>query len=100
MARGAATSASFAKAQNEHNPDTTRALRSDREAEAATMRAWARPNGEGLTDQHQDEIEDGFGSRRNGEDRFDAVVGLLAMSPCLKADERQSSPHVRPLLRR
>ena len=53
--------------------------RSDRAAEASTMRAWAHTNGVRLTQQLQDEIKDGFGPRGSGEDPFDAVVGLFGM---------------------
>ena len=52
---------------------------SDRADDAATMQAWARTNGVRLTKPLQDEVEDGFGPRKDGEDPFDAVVGLLGM---------------------
>ena len=52
---------------------------SDRAADASTVRDWAGTNGVRLTKELQDEIEDGFGPRKDGEDPFDAVVGLLGM---------------------
>ena len=51
----------------------------DRAADASTMRAWAHTNGVRLTSQLKREIDDGFGPHSNGEDRFDAVVGLFGM---------------------
>ena len=53
--------------------------RSDRADDAPTMRAWAKDRGVRLDSQLEDELVDGFGSDRNGDDRFDAVVGLFGM---------------------
>jgi len=53
--------------------------RPDRAADASRMRAWAHTNGVRLTGQLKDEIDDGFGPGSDGEDRFDAVVGLFGM---------------------
>ena len=52
---------------------------SDRAADASTIQAWARTSGVRLTKPLQDEIEDGFGPHKDGEDPFDAVVGVLGM---------------------
>ena len=52
---------------------------SDRAADSSTMRDWAQTNGVHLTKRLKHEIEDGFGTNRNGDDRFDAVVGLFGM---------------------
>jgi hypothetical protein len=52
---------------------------SDRADDAAIIQAWARTNGVRLTKQLRGEVEDGFGPREDGEDPFDAVVGLLGM---------------------
>ena len=60
-------------------PQRSKRSQPDRAAEASTMRAWAHATGVRLTRQLQDEIEVGFGSTRDGEDRFDAVVGLFSM---------------------
>jgi hypothetical protein len=46
---------------------------------AARLMAWAEDAGVDLEPALALEIEDGFGSDRAGEDRFDAVVGLLGM---------------------
>lgn len=50
----------------------------DRRANAAGLLAWAESAGVTLTPGLAAEIGDGFGSGRDGEDRFDAVVGLFA----------------------
>lgn len=51
----------------------------DRAYDAPTMRAWAKDRGVRLEPQLEDELADGFGSDRSGDDRFDAVVGLFGM---------------------
>ena len=53
--------------------------KSDRTNDAPTMRAWARDRGVRLDSQLEDDLADGFGSDRSGDDRFDAVVGLFGM---------------------
>lgn len=53
--------------------------KSDRINDAPTMRAWARDRGVRLNSQLEDNLADGFGSDRSGDDRFDAVVGLFGM---------------------
>ncbi len=40
----------------------------------------------------QAEIEDGFGAGADGEDRFDAVVGLLGMLLVLRGERRSGEP--------
>ena len=59
--------------------EQSKGCQSDRAAEASTMQAWARTNGVRLARGLQDQIEHGFGQSRDGEDRFDAVVGLFGM---------------------
>ena len=51
----------------------------DRAADSRTVQAWACTNRVRLTSRLQGEIADGFGADNDGEDRFDAVVGLLGM---------------------
>lgn len=51
----------------------------DRAANRALLAGWARSAGIDLAPELEAEIEDGFGSGADGEDRFDAVVGLLGM---------------------
>ena len=50
-----------------------------RRTNAARLIAWAKNANVGLTHELVGAIQDGFGSDRTGEDRFDAVVGLLGM---------------------
>ena len=52
---------------------------SDRAADAKVMHAWVRASRACLMRRLQVEIADGFGVGKDGEDRFDAVVGLLGM---------------------
>lgn len=51
----------------------------DRRADAAGLKAWARSRGVGLSRPLAQQIADGFGAARDGEDRFDATVALLGM---------------------
>lgn len=51
----------------------------DRQHHADTLRVWARRHDVELSDALDEEIGDGFGSKADGEDRFDAVVGLFGM---------------------
>ena len=52
---------------------------SHRAADASALRAWARANRVRLTRRLWAAIRDGFGASKDGEDRFDAVVGLFGM---------------------
>ena len=65
---------------------------SDRAADASRMRAWAHINGVRLTSQLQREIDDGFGPHGNGEDRFDAVVGLFGMLDVVLGNRASGEP--------
>jgi hypothetical protein len=51
----------------------------DRAANATSLLGWAATTGVEVNTALRSEIEDGFGKRANGEDRFDAVVGLFGM---------------------
>ncbi len=53
--------------------------RTDRAAQADDLHRWARRSRVGLSAALAQEIDEGFGDRPDGEDRFDAVVGLLGM---------------------
>ena len=74
-------------------PRRSKRSQSDRAAEASTMRAWAHATGVRLTRKVQDEIEVGFGSSRDGEDRFDAVVGLFGMLDVVLGNLPSGEPH-------
>lgn len=52
---------------------------SDRQSHAAVIRAWVASRDIHLGADAVDEIDNGFGADPNGEDRFDAMVGLLGM---------------------
>lgn len=51
----------------------------DRAANARALLAWARDAGVRLGPTLRAEIRDGFGASGDGEDRFDAAVGLMGM---------------------
>lgn len=54
-------------------------VQEDRSANATTLFNWAMQNFVVLSPQLSVEIRKGFGPSRYGEDRFDAVIGLLGM---------------------
>ena len=51
----------------------------DRAQDAAAMHGWARTNHVRLTSELHAEISDGFRAGKDGDDRFDAIVGLFGM---------------------
>jgi hypothetical protein len=51
----------------------------DRVECSSVITAWAAAHGVALSDEMQAIVEDGFGSRPNGEDMFDAAIGLCGM---------------------
>ena len=67
-------------------------VRSDRAANAAALLGWARDNQVVLTDALSAEIQDGFGYGADGEDRFDAVVGLFGMLNVLLGQRPEGAP--------
>ena len=54
-------------------------VRPDRAANAPVLSAWARTAHVRLAPALRAELQDGFGTSADGEDRFDATVGLLGM---------------------
>lgn len=62
-------------------PGRSKRRQMDRAAGASTMTAWARTNGVRFTESLHNKLENGFRSRGDGDgdDPFDAVVGLLGM---------------------
>lgn len=60
-------------------PECSKRRRGDRAAEASRMLRWTHHNGVRISPLLHDAINDGFGERQSGEDRFDAVVGLFGM---------------------
>jgi hypothetical protein len=51
----------------------------DRAANAPMLLAWARTAHARLASALRAELQDGFGTSADGEDRFDATIGLLGM---------------------
>ena len=64
----------------------------DRAADAAAMHAWARTNRVRLTSRLHGVIEDGFGVGNDGDDRFDAVVGLFGMLDVVLGNRPSGEP--------
>ncbi|HUO73567.1 MAG TPA: hypothetical protein VMU39_22550 [Solirubrobacteraceae bacterium] len=60
-------------------PGTAKTAQRDRRADAARLHRWCKDNGVVLDEALVRQVNDGFGPSRDGEDRFDAVVGLLGM---------------------
>lgn len=54
-------------------------VQADRQANAPTFLRWADENSIALSREMHSTIEDGFGSLSDGDDRFDAAVGLFGM---------------------
>ena len=52
---------------------------SARRRNAAAITSWAKPHRVRLSPALTAELQDGFGADRSGEDRFDAVIGLLGL---------------------
>ena len=52
---------------------------SDRAEDTTTLHAWARENDVRLAPRLHAQIADGFGATEDGDDRFDAIVGLFGM---------------------
>lgn len=60
-------------------PNKSKRNQSDRRDDAAPLLAWAAENAVELSAALAADIRDGFGSGADGEDRFDATVGLFGM---------------------
>ncbi len=61
------------------SPGESKTSRESRKRKAGALIAWAEAASVELRPDLRAEIDDGFGSAKDGEDRFDAVVGLLGM---------------------
>ena len=71
----------------------------DRARQAAPILEWAAKNGVEFTSACRDQIEDGFGSDRAGEDRFDALLGLLGMIEVADQRRQEGCPDDEDILR-
>jgi hypothetical protein len=60
-------------------PGTAKTNQQQRRADARPLLAWCDTSGVVADDALARQIKDGFGSSAQGEDAFDAVVGLFAM---------------------
>ncbi len=78
---------------------TGKRVQEDRRANAPAFARWAERVGVELSAELQDEIEDGFGARADGEDRFDAVVGLIGMLDTLLDPADLPEPRAESLVR-
>lgn len=67
----------------------------DRLSHAKTILDWAKSRSVSMTGKAADEIGDGFGAAATGEDRFDAMVGLLGMIEVV-AGSRADAPAATP----
>jgi len=64
---------------NRRGEKSGKRVQPDRAANAPVLLAWARTAHVRLAPALQAELQDGFGTSADGEDRFDATVGLLGM---------------------
>lgn len=67
-------------------------VQSDRSANADALIQWATTAGVTLSDPLLAEIRDGFGNSADGEDRFDAVIGLFGMLNVLLGHRAAGEP--------
>ena len=77
---------------------TGKRVRSARASCAQDMATWAEKAGVELAPALRAEIDDGFGERPDGEDRFDAVVGLFGMLDIV-LERRESGECADPTIR-
>jgi hypothetical protein len=78
---------------------TGKRVREDRQANAPAFARWADRRGVILSDGLRRQIEEGFGPRADGEDRFDAVVGLIGMLDTLLEAAPLPEPQAEALVR-
>ena len=66
--------------------------RDDRQRHAHALEAWARSRGVTLTPELVGLIRAGFGDHPDGEDRFDAIVGLMSMIDVVQGHRAEGVP--------
>ena len=64
----------------------------DRRTNAPVLLRWAEDNAVNLTDQMRSTIQDGFGDAPDGEDPFDATIGLFGMLNVLLGNRPPGEP--------
>ena len=72
--------------------DRSKRCQQDRAADAPALHAWARTNHVRVTEQLHAAINRGFGADNDGEDRFDAVVGLFGMLDVVLGNRSSGEP--------
>jgi hypothetical protein len=73
-------------------PPRSKRRQADRRGLAKSIRRWMEANGVTAAPALARQIADGFGDDANGEDRFDAVVGLLGMIGTVGDPSAASAP--------
>ena len=66
--------------------------REDRAADAPRMHRWVRDNPVRLTQPAHAAIDNGFGNERDGDDRFDAMVGVFGMLDVVLGNRPPGAP--------
>ncbi|MCZ8105787.1 MAG: hypothetical protein O9972_48870 [Burkholderiales bacterium] len=64
----------------------------DRMTLAPSVETWAARRGHELSPDLRDELSDGFGAGADGEDRFDAVLGLCGMVEVISSRRAEGAP--------
>ena len=72
--------------------DRSKRCQTDRASDAGALVAWARANRVRLTQRLHAEIVNGFDGGADGEDRFDAVVGLFGMLDVVLGNRPSGEP--------
>jgi hypothetical protein len=73
-------------------PHTAKTSQRDRRADAGRIHRWCEDVHVALDEALAQEVNDGFGPSRAGEDRFDAVVGLLGMISTIRTGREPPLP--------
>lgn len=73
-------------------PGRSKRRQADRAGDRHALRSWARTNHVRLADRLQASIDNGFGAGVDGEDCFDAVVGLFGMLDVMLGNRRSGEP--------
>jgi hypothetical protein len=77
----------------------SKTIQSHRAEQGAAISQWAAKNGVAFTSICRRHIDDGFGSDRVGEDRFDALLGLLGMIEVVEQRRHEGRPDDQDILR-
>lgn len=64
----------------------------DRAAQASTLLEWLEKRPVKLLAETKDQLRDGFGRAKDGEDRFDSLIGLLSMIEVLIGGRGEGAP--------